>query len=117
LLHLVDVDTVQLSFDELSIGDATGILAGGDDVLLDPVFGLAPESTSGVPTLIDTAIPATFVRADEILTLLETLNRAMGKTIVMVTHDPAAAARASLTRHLDKGRLRHEGDVAEGGHA
>ncbi len=53
--------------------------------------------------------------ADEILTLLETLNRAMGKTIVMVTHDPAAAARASLTRHLDKGRLRH--DPTEGGHA
>ena len=55
--------------------------------------------------------------ADEILTLLETLNRAMGKTIVMVTHDPAAAARASLTRHLDKGRLRHDGAHAETGHA
>lgn len=44
--------------------------------------------------------------ADEILTLLETLNVKMGKTIVMVTHDPAAADRASLIRHLDKGRLK-----------
>jgi len=44
--------------------------------------------------------------ADEILKLLETLNAQMGKTIVMVTHDPAAAERASLVRHLDKGRLK-----------
>jgi putative ABC transport system ATP-binding protein len=30
----------------------------------------------------------------------------MGKTIVMVTHDPAAADRAKVVRHLDKGRLK-----------
>jgi glycine dehydrogenase len=68
LLHVVDADTIQLSFDELSIGDATGILAGGDDVLLDPIFGLTPEKSSTAPTLVDTAIQATFVRSDEILT-------------------------------------------------
>jgi putative ABC transport system ATP-binding protein len=44
--------------------------------------------------------------ADEILTLLETLNEELGKTIMMVTHDPAAAARATVTHHLDKGRLK-----------
>ena len=44
--------------------------------------------------------------ADDILKLLETLNQEMGKTIVMVTHDPAAAERAKLIRHLDKGRLK-----------
>ncbi|MFO0755597.1 MAG: ATP-binding cassette domain-containing protein [Byssovorax sp.] len=44
--------------------------------------------------------------ADEILKLLETLNAQMGKTIVMVTHDPAAADRAGVVRHLDKGRLK-----------
>lgn len=44
--------------------------------------------------------------AGEILTLLETLNTSLGKTIVMVTHDPAAAERASITRHLDKGQLK-----------
>ncbi len=43
--------------------------------------------------------------ADEILTLLQTLNREHGKTIVMVTHDPKAAEYASRTVHLDKGQL------------
>ena len=42
---------------------------------------------------------------DEILDLLQTLNREHGKTIVMVTHDPHAADRASRTVHLDKGQL------------
>ncbi|MBI3098363.1 MAG: ABC transporter ATP-binding protein [Planctomycetes bacterium] len=43
--------------------------------------------------------------ADEVLGLLERLNKEFGKTIVMVTHDPAAAARASIIRKLDKGKL------------
>ncbi len=42
---------------------------------------------------------------DEILSLLQTLNREQGKTIIMVTHDPHASARASRTVHLDKGQL------------
>ena len=42
---------------------------------------------------------------DEILGLLQTLNREYGKTIVMVTHDPHAADRARRTLHLDKGVL------------
>ena len=42
---------------------------------------------------------------DEILELLELLNRDHGKTIVMVTHDPHAAARAKRTLHLEKGVL------------
>ncbi len=44
--------------------------------------------------------------ANEILGLLEKLNREFGKTILMVTHDPAAADRAHLVRHLDKGNLK-----------
>ncbi|MFA5683413.1 MAG: ABC transporter ATP-binding protein [Lysobacteraceae bacterium] len=43
--------------------------------------------------------------ADEVLTLLQTLNREHGKTIVMVTHDPKAAEYANRTVHLDKGSL------------
>jgi putative ABC transport system ATP-binding protein len=43
--------------------------------------------------------------ADEILTLLERLNREFKKTIVMVTHDPRAAEKAHIIRHLDKGEL------------
>jgi putative ABC transport system ATP-binding protein len=55
--------------------------------------------------------------AEDILNLMETLNREFKKTIVMVTHDPRAAARAHVERHLEKGVLtasvsRHEAVVA-----
>jgi len=43
--------------------------------------------------------------ADEVLTLLDRLNKEFKKTIVMVTHDPHAAERAHTVRHLDKGEL------------
>jgi putative ABC transport system ATP-binding protein len=43
--------------------------------------------------------------ANEILNLLERLNKEFNKTIVMVTHDPAAAERANIVRRLDKGKL------------
>ncbi len=50
--------------------------------------------------------------AEDVLTLLQVLNREHGKTIVMVTHDPKAASRASRTLHLDKGTLVSEADTA-----
>jgi putative ABC transport system ATP-binding protein len=43
--------------------------------------------------------------AEDILDLMETLNRQFRKTIVMVTHDPRAASRAHVQRHLEKGVL------------
>jgi len=43
--------------------------------------------------------------ADDVLTLMEKLNKELGKTIFMVTHDPAAAERAKVQRKLDKGAL------------
>ena len=43
--------------------------------------------------------------AEDVLNLLQTLNREHGKTIVMVTHDPKAAEHATHTLHLDKGTL------------
>lgn len=43
--------------------------------------------------------------ADEILDLMQVLNREFGKTIVMVTHDPRAASRAHSQKHLEKGVL------------
>ncbi len=46
--------------------------------------------------------------ADEILDLLELLNRKHGKTIIMVTHDPKAASHARHTLYLDKGNLVRE---------
>ena len=45
---------------------------------------------------------------DEILNLLQALNREQGKTIIMVTHDPHASARAARTVHLNKGQLTAE---------
>jgi putative ABC transport system ATP-binding protein len=45
---------------------------------------------------------------DEILNLLQALNREHGKTIIMVTHDPHASARASRTVYLNKGELTNE---------
>lgn len=42
---------------------------------------------------------------DEVLSLLQTLNQEQGKTIIMVTHDPYASARATRIVHLDKGQL------------
>ena len=43
--------------------------------------------------------------AEEVLGLLKTLNETLGKTIVMVTHDPHAAEAAKVRRRLDKGQL------------
>ena len=45
---------------------------------------------------------------DEILDLLQALNREQGKTIIMVTHDPHASARAARTVYLNKGQLSSE---------
>ena len=51
------------------------------------------------------------VTADEILGLLQLLNREYGKTVVMVTHDPKAADHANHSFHLDKGSLTREDSV------
>ncbi|MDB5968860.1 MAG: transporter ATP-binding protein [Hydrocarboniphaga sp.] len=47
--------------------------------------------------------------ADDVLDLLDRLNRELGKTIVMVTHDPRCAARARTRIHLEKGVLLSRG--------
>ncbi len=77
LVYVADADTVQLSFDELSIGEHTGLLAGGDDALLEGVFGIRKIQESGSNTSVDdvdalayghTALPGDLERTDEILT-------------------------------------------------
>jgi putative ABC transport system ATP-binding protein len=50
--------------------------------------------------------------AHEILDLMQALNQDLGKTIVMVTHDPRAAERAHVQRHLEKGQLRDNGGAS-----
>jgi len=52
--------------------------------------------------------------ADHILALLKRLNQELNKTIVMVTHDPAAAQTAQLIRRIDKGKLITDGAPATG---
>ena len=49
---------------------------------------------------------------DEILDLLQALNERQGKTIIMVTHDPHAAARAKRILHLEKGKLESAAEAA-----
>lgn len=64
-------------------------------IVSDPTMILADEPTGNLDR----------ESAEDILTLFGRLNRELGKTIVMVTHDPRAAERAQLIRHLEKGVL------------
>jgi putative ABC transport system ATP-binding protein len=64
-------------------------------IVTDPTILVADEPTGDLDR----------VSAEEILSMMERLNQDMGKTIIMVTHDPRAAQRAKVLRHLDKGYL------------
>ena len=64
-------------------------------IITDPTILVADEPTGD----LDRA------SADDILALMDRLNNELGKTIIMVTHDPHAAARAHHIRHLEKGVL------------
>jgi putative ABC transport system ATP-binding protein len=64
-------------------------------IAVDPTIVLADEPTGD----LDRA------SADQVLELLQRLNREMGKTILLVTHDPMAADHARQIVHLDKGKL------------
>jgi putative ABC transport system ATP-binding protein len=50
--------------------------------------------------------------AEDVLVLMEQLSRELGKTVIMVTHDPRAARRASVIKHLDKGVLANDVEAA-----
>ena len=96
-----------LALDIVGLGDRgrhkPGELSGGQQqrvaiaraLVSDPALLVCDEPTGD----LDRAT------ADEILELLQTLHRELGKTIVMVTHDPKAASHAERTLHMDKGRL------------
>ena len=64
-------------------------------IVADPTFLLCDEPTGDLDRK----------SADEILELIDRLVREHGKTVLMVTHDPLAAARARLILHLEKGVL------------
>ncbi len=65
-------------------------------LVMDPMLIVADEPTGDLDRF----------SADEILKLLHRLNKELGKTIVMVTHDPKCAAQAQRQIHLEKGVLR-----------
>ena len=80
-----------------------GQLSGGQQqrvaiaraIVTDPAILVADEPTGDLDR----------VSAEEVLVLMENLNDQLGKTIVMVTHDPRAAAKAHVIRTLEKGVL------------
>jgi putative ABC transport system ATP-binding protein len=84
-------------------GHYPGTLSGGEQqrvgiaraIVTDPTLLLCDEPTGDLDRK----------SGDEVLDLLQELNREQGKTIVMVTHDIHAAARASRTLYLNKGQL------------
>jgi putative ABC transport system ATP-binding protein len=98
-------DHVMTALDIVSLGDRAGHyprqLSGGQEqrvaiaraVVTDPTLLLADEPTGDLDAK----------SGDEILTLLQRLNKEFKKTIIMVTHDPHAAGRASHVYHLEKG--------------
>jgi len=62
-------------------------------VVIDPVLLVADEPTGDLDRK----------SAQDVLDLMERLNTELGKTIIMVTHDPHAAERAHVMKHLEKG--------------
>jgi putative ABC transport system ATP-binding protein len=80
-----------------------GQLSGGEQqrvaiaraIVTDPTILVADEPTGDLDR----------VSAEEVLDLVGRLNSELGKTIIMVTHDPRAAKRAHILRHLEKGFL------------
>ena len=100
-------ERVQLALELVSLVDRMAHypseLSGGQQqrvaiaraIITDPLLIVADEPTGDLDR----------VSAAEILGLLERLNREMGKTIVMVTHDQRASMRANVIKQLDKGEL------------
>ncbi len=66
-------------------------------VVTDPTIIVADEPTGDLDK----------VSAQDVLGLMARLNKEFGKTIIMVTHDPRAAEKAHVIRHLEKGVLNH----------
>lgn len=107
-------DHVQTALSLVGLGDRMTHyprqLSGGQEqrvaiaraIVTDPALLLADEPTGDLDAQ----------SAEEVLAILEKLNKEFNKTVVMVTHDPRAQRHASVVRHLDKGVLLPEGVTA-----
>jgi len=94
-LRLVGLEDRVQHFPRQLTGGQEQRVANARAVVSDPAVLLADEPTGDLDRK----------SGEEILALLERLNREFKKTIVMVTHDPHAAERAQRVLHLDKGVL------------
>ena len=100
-------DHVEMALQVVNLADRMdhypGQLSGGEQqrvaiaraIVTDPVILVADEPTGDLDRK----------SAEEILELMDRLNRESQKTIIMVTHDPRAAQKARIIRHLEKGYL------------
>jgi putative ABC transport system ATP-binding protein len=100
-------DHVELALQVVNLADRMdhypGQLSGGEQqrvaiaraIVTDPVILVADEPTGDLDRKA----------AEEILGLMDRLNRESQKTIILVTHDPRAAQKARIIRHLEKGYL------------
>jgi putative ABC transport system ATP-binding protein len=98
---------VEVALQVVSLDDrmdhSPGQLSGGQQqrvaiaraIVTDPTILVADEPTGDLDR----------VSANDVLELMERLVHELGKTIIMVTHDPRAAGKAHLLQHLDKGIL------------
>ena len=94
-LRVVGLEDRSLHYPRQLSGGQEQRVAIARAIVNDPTLLVADEPTGD----LDRA------SADDVLRLLETLNKELKKTIIMVTHDPVAAERATVVRRLDKGSL------------
>ncbi|MFB2563154.1 ABC transporter ATP-binding protein [Rhizobium sp. IMFF44] len=98
VLDLVGLSGRQKQYPKLMSGGQQQRVGIARAIVADPALLLCDEPTGDLDRR----------SADEVLEMLRFLNRELGKTIIMVTHDPQAASYASRTLHLDKGRFLEE---------
>ena len=94
-LRLVNLDHRVSHYPNQLSGGEQQRVAIARAIITDPTLLVADEPTGDLDR----------VSAEEVLNLMGSLNSELGKTIIMVTHDPRAAARARQLKHLEKGLL------------
>ncbi|TWB53562.1 putative ABC transport system ATP-binding protein [Rhizobium sp. ERR 922] len=98
VLDLVGLSGRQKQYPKLMSGGQQQRVGIARAIVADPALLLCDEPTGDLDRR----------SADEVLEMLRFLNRELGKTIIMVTHDPRAASYAGRTLHLDKGQFVEE---------